>query len=141
MAMRGLADWGGGIVAESHAGGTVRAATLERTLVDVLHVPKLGGGWEEIWRSLELIEFFDLDAVIEYALALRSALTTARVGFFLEQHRAQLFVEDHHLSRLRAQAPRQPRYLDSARERGELVKAWNLVIPERVIHRSWAETT
>jgi len=43
---------------------------LERTLVDVLDAPEHGGGWEEIWLSLESVEFFDLDAVIEYALKL-----------------------------------------------------------------------
>ena len=78
-------------------------------------------------------------AVVDYALNLGSALTSARVGFFLEQHREALFVEDAHLAALRAQAPRQPRYLDRRREPGRLVKPWNLVVPERVLSRTWAE--
>ena len=32
----------------------------ERALVDVLDAPEHGGGWEEIWGSLESIEFVDL---------------------------------------------------------------------------------
>jgi hypothetical protein len=72
-------DLGGGIVSEPHAGGTVRATTFERTLVDVLDSPALGGGWEEIWRSLEMVEYFDLDAVLSYTQALGSAVTAARV--------------------------------------------------------------
>ena len=36
-----------------HAGGQVRVTSLERSLVDLLHSPEHGGGWEEIWRSLE----------------------------------------------------------------------------------------
>src|SRR5262245_51989773 len=43
-ALDGLADLGGGIVSEPHAGGTVRVTTFERTLVDVLDAPDLAGG-------------------------------------------------------------------------------------------------
>ena len=138
-ALDGLPDLGGGVVAEPYAGGTVRVTTFERTLVDVLDAPDLGGGWEEVWRSLEMIEYFDLAAVVDHTLKRGSALTTARVGWFLEQHREELFVEDHHLQALRAHAPRQPRYLDSKREAGRLVKSWNLVVPEQVLYRTWAE--
>ena len=99
-ALRTLPDLGGGVATESYAGGTVRVTTFERSLVDLLDSPDLGGGWEEIWRSLEMIEYFDLDAVVTYTLKLGSALTAARVGFFLEQHRETLFVEDDHLKRL-----------------------------------------
>jgi predicted transcriptional regulator of viral defense system len=139
-AVRDAPDFGGAVITEPYAGSVVRVASLERTLVDVLDAPALGGGWEEVWRSLEMVEFFDLDAVLAYALALGSALTLARVGFFLEQHREQLFVEDRHLAPLRARAPKQPRYLDRTREPGRLVKPWNLVVPERVFARSWEET-
>ncbi len=138
-ALRGMRDLGGGLTEEPYAGGTVRVTTFERTMVDVMDAPDLGGGWEEVWRSLEMVEFFELDAVVKYTLLLGSALTTARVGFFLEQHRETLFVEDRHLHPLRARAPRQPRYLDRTREAGRLVKPWNLVVPERVLHRAWAE--
>lgn len=138
-ALDGLPDLGGGVVAEPHAGGTVRVTTFERTLVDLLDAPDLGGGWEEVWRSLEMVEFFDLAAVRDHTLRRGSALTTARVGFFLDQHREELFVEEQHLKALREHVPRQPRYLDRKREAGRLVKPWNLVVPERVINRSWAE--
>lgn len=61
------------------------------------------------------------------------------MGFFLEQHRQELFVEEQHLAALREDAPRQPQYLDRKREPGRLVKGWNLIVPERVLHRTWAE--
>ena len=138
-ALRDLPDLGGGVVEQPHAGGVVRVTTLERCLVDVLDAPERNGGWEEVWRSLEMVEFFDLDAVLVYTRALGSALTAARVGFFLEQHRDALMVEAHHLDALRGLAPAQPRYLDSRRESGRLVKGWNLVVPERVLARSWDE--
>lgn len=140
-ALRGLVDMGGGIVESRRQRLAVRVTTLERTMVDVLDAPRHGGGWEEIWRSLEAVEFYDLEAVVDYVGKLDSALTAARVGFFLEQHRVQLMVEDHHLDALRKLGPAQPRYLDSRREPGTLVAGWNLVVPERVLDRTWDELT
>lgn len=137
--VRSLPQWGGGILEVSHAGGKARVATLERTMVDVLNMPDKCGGWEEIWRSLETVEFFDLDTVISYATSLGSSLTIARVGFFLEQHRDELMVTDKHLSLLRPHVPNQPRYFDSARETGKLISQWNLIVPEAVLNRSWEE--
>ena len=137
--IRELPDLGGGVIARRHAGGGVRVTTLERTLVDVLDAPDKSGGWEEVWRSLEMVEFFDLDAVVEYALRLGTALTVARVGFFLEQRQEELMVGDEHLEELRERAPMQPRYLDARRESGRLITKWNLVVPERVIGRTWQE--
>ena len=140
--LRRLTDMGGGLVEVTRNGLPVRVTTLERTLVDVLDAPRHGGGWEEIWRSLESVEFFDVDAVIDYALKLGSAVTVAKVGFFLEQHREELMLEESHLKRLEQHAPSQPMYLErSKRESGKLLNRWNLVVPERVWSRSWAEET
>ena len=108
-------------------------------MVDLLHAPALGGAWEEIFRSLEMIDFLDLDAVIAYALRLDSATTVARVGLFLEQQRERLFVEDAHLERLVARAPKDPRYLDASRDPGRLVHPWNLIVPEYVLGQRWGE--
>jgi predicted transcriptional regulator of viral defense system len=138
-ALDGLPDLGGGLVIEAHAAGSVRITSLERTLVDVLDRPDLGGGWEEVWRSLEMVDYFDLASVVEHTVKRQSAITAARVGFFLEQHRETLFVDERHLKTLQKHAPQRPQYLDRKREPGKLVKAWNLVVPERVINRSWAE--
>lgn len=141
ISIRALPDLGGGIVEHRHAGGLARVATLERTLVDALDAPEWCGGWEEVWRCLEMVEYFDLDAVLDHSRKADSALTAARVGFYLEQHREQLMVEDRHLLAFEKLRPGQPRYLDSRRESGKLVARWNLVVPDRVLSRSWAEVT
>ena len=121
-------------------GMELRVASLERTLVDVLDRRDLSGSWEEIWRSLESVEFFDLDRVVEYALLLGNATTGAKVGFFLEQHREPLMVEDRHLKSLHDLRPRQPHYLDrTKRKSGRLVSEWNLVVPREVLERTWGE--
>ena len=128
-----------GIVEERHAGGIVRVTSFERTLVDLVDAPDSGGGFEEVWRSLEMVEFFDLDAVVAEALARDAAVTAVRVGFFLEQHRETLQVEERHLEPLRARRPKQPTYFDARRSPGHLVAEWNLVVPRMVLDRSWAE--
>ena len=122
------------------AGVPVRVASLERTLVDVLDRPHQSGGWEEVWRSLEAVEFFDLDRVVEYALLLENSTTASKVGYFLDQHRESLMVDECHLQPLREMRPRQPHYLDrNRRAPGNLSADWNLVIPAEVAERSWAE--
>jgi len=129
-----------GVSTAERAGMGLPVASLERTLVDVLDRPDLGGSWEEIWRSLESVEFFDLDKVVEYATLLGNATTGAKVGFFLEQHREPLMVEDHHLKALHELRPKQPHYLDRARRpSGRFVSAWNLVVPTEILERSWGE--
>lgn len=138
-AVRTRKDFGGYVEEQPHAGGLVRVTSLERTLVDVMDRPDLGGGWEEIWRSLESVEFFKLSDVVEYALKLGSAIAIARAGFFLEQHKEALFVTDEHLQPLRAKRPRQARYFDERREDGRLLKEWNLIVPERIMKRTWEE--
>jgi predicted transcriptional regulator of viral defense system len=122
------------------SGEPVRVTSLERTLVDVLDRPDLAGGHEELWRSLESVEYFDLDRVVEYALLLDNATTVAKVGFYLDQHREQLMVEDTHLQPLREHLPKQPHYLDRA-AKGEtrFAREWNLVVPRSVFERSWEE--
>jgi len=129
-----------GVSAAERAGMELRVASLERTLVDVLDRPDLSGSWEEIWRSLESVEFFDLDKVVEYTLLLGNATTGAKVGFFLEQHREPLMVDDRHLKAFHDMRPQQPHYLDRAkRTSGRLVSKWNLVVPKEVLERAWGE--
>jgi len=49
-----------GVETHERAGIPVRVTSPERTLVDVLDRPDLGGGWEEIWRSLEAKQWSSL---------------------------------------------------------------------------------
>jgi len=125
---------------EERSGVSIHVTNLERTMVDVLDRPELGGGWEEIWRSLEGIEFFNLDQVVEYTLLLKNRTTVAKVGFFLEQHREALMVNDSHLEALSNLRPRRPHYMmRTSRKPGRLVANWNLVVPAEILNRSWQE--
>jgi predicted transcriptional regulator of viral defense system len=122
------------------SGLSLRVSSLERTLVDALDRPDLCGGWEEVWRSLESVEFFDLDQVVEYSLLLANATTIAKVGFFLDQHRQALMVEESHLRPLREHRPRSPHYAERGDKRPvQLSPQWNLILPTDVVERSWEE--
>jgi predicted transcriptional regulator of viral defense system len=121
-------------------GVDLRVTNLERTFVDVLDRPEVSGTWEEIWRSLESIEFFDLGQVVRYTELLGNATTAAKVGFFLDQHRESLMVEGDTLLPLRSQIPKQPHYLNrGSRTDCRLISEWNLLVPERILDRSWEE--
>jgi hypothetical protein len=86
------------------------------------------------------VEFFDLDKVTAYVQHLGNATTAAKVGFFLEQHREGLMVDEAHLKALRDLRPQRPHYLErSRRKAGRFVAAWNLVVPQEVYERSWEE--
>ena len=129
-----------GVVRHKRSGSELRVTSLERTLVDVLDRPDLTGSWEEIWRSLESVEFFDIEQIVEYVLLLENATTAAKVGFFLGQHKEPLMVDDVHLQPLRKLRPRQPHYLmRGKRKGGRWVKEWNLMVPDEILNQTWAE--
>ena len=78
--------------------------------------------------------------MVKYTLLLGNATTTAKVGFFLEQHRDSLMVENSHLEPLRDKRPRQPHYLESTnRKSGRLVADWNLIVPVELFEQRWGE--
>jgi len=59
----------------------VTVTSIERTLVDVLDRTDLGGGWEEIWRSLAMIERLDWESLLAYTRLLGNATTALRLAF------------------------------------------------------------
>jgi len=127
-----------GFLPQERQGVVVEVTTLERTLVDVLDRPDLAGGWEEVWRSLELVEFFDVAQAVNYALRLGNATTNSKLGFFLEQHRAPLMIEHKDLDSLRRLRPKQPHPMDR-KLGGKLVSSWNLIVPRSILERTWEE--
>ncbi len=129
-----------GVKTHDLKGLKVKVTTLERTLVDVMDRPKYSGSWEEKWRSLETVEFFDLDQVVEYVKLLGNATTAAKVGFFLDQHQDELMVSEDYLDKLRQLSPKQPHYLERKKnKKSSWVASWNLMVPDEIIERKWAE--
>lgn len=125
---------------EDVQGLNVRVTSIERTLVDVLDKPKFGGGWEEIWRSLDMIDRVKINQIIEYVLLLNNATTVAKVGFYLSQRQKELNVSSEELLVLRKHCPRSPHYIDpAARKDGKLLDDWNIIVPNNLIIKDWEE--
>jgi predicted transcriptional regulator of viral defense system len=120
-------------------GVKIRVTALERALVDALDRVDLGGGIEEVWRSLESIGYLKINQVAEYALLLNNATSIAKVGWFLDRYRDKLHVTDDHLAGLRKARPAQLHYMFRQDRRGVVVPEWNLVVPAAVLERSWEE--
>lgn len=128
-----------GIKPYDRKGLTISVTSLERTLVDILDRPKLGGGWEEIWRSTTGFGFLKMEELLEYSLALGKKKTVAKVGFFLEQHREEYRVKEKYLEELEKHRPKQPQYMDRNYEEGTLVSRWSLIVPDYILNREWEE--
>ncbi len=128
------------VVKENRADHPILVTSLERTFVDVLDRPHLCGSWEEIWRSLESIEYLNFDKVLHYTQILENATTVARVGFFLDSHREQWMIPNTYLSELKKIIPRQPQFLERGLKREhKLITDWNLIVPLEIINREWEE--
>ena len=129
------------VIEADYAGGKVRVATMERTLVDLMDASQLGGGWVEIWRTLALVDSFDLTAVAAYSdLLAADAELRAKVGFFLDHHRHLWNITDGDLDPFRphAAAQREPFYLSPGSWRPCLRAAdWNLMVPVDIWERHW----
>lgn len=128
-----------GVNIEERQGISIRVTSLERTLVDLLDRPDLGGGWEEVWRSLEMISYFKLDKVLEYVRLRDNATLAAKVGFYLEQHQQALMITDDYLQALEKLIPKQPHYFDRAHRESQLIKRWNLMVPQNILEKNWEQ--
>lgn len=131
-----------GVVERDYAGGTVRVTTMERTLVDVMAVPRLGGPGMKIWRTLARADPYDLDAVAAYCDLLEpEAELRAKIGFF--DHNRHLWdIDDSALDPFRTPRRRDgPRYhLNAGTSRPcRFVEEWNLEVPVDVFERWWED--
>lgn len=129
-----------GIDTIKRQGVTVRITNLERTVVDLLDRPDLGGGWEEIWRSFDNIVQLDWGKVVEYVLLLNNATTIAKVGFFMEQRPHHLAPDRKYTEKLLPHIPKQPHYMNRDR-RGDAkyIEKWRLMVPLEILNRTWEE--
>ena len=120
-------------------GLNIHVTTLERTLVDCLDRPQYSGGFEEIWRTINMVNFIDAERMVNYALILNNATTIAKLGFFLEQHQAHFSIEEIILSRLEKEKPKGVHYLNPGSQNNHYAKRWNLMVPLAIQNKIWEE--
>jgi len=129
-----------GVVTRTYADGVVRVTSMERTLVDVLADPDYGGSWDEIYQSVTRADQIDVEAVAAYCqLRDGGPALRAKVGFFLDQHRALWGISASDLDQFRPAGPRAKRFVFDTfdRKRTHYVEEWNLVVPAEVVERQW----
>ena len=122
------------------AGMAIKVTSIERTIVDVIDRPGISGGWEEIWRSLEHLVTFNMSKLIDYLLLLDKASIVAKVGFFLDTLTTARGIDKGALNQLLEYIPKQPCYLERNKSKhGNLVKKWNLIVPDKILNQTWEE--
>lgn len=140
VALKNSSDTNFGIEELDRQGMTIKITNLARTFVDVLDRIELCGGWEEVVRSINHMAALDVNAVIKYCLLLNNRILAAKVGFFLEQRQGAFSVSKNLLQPLMEKKPLTPQSLVAhEREGGQLIKKWNLILPLRVLKKSWEE--
>lgn len=118
----------------------LKVTSSSRTFVDVLDRIELCGGWEEVYRSITNIAIVSIDGIIEYCLMLNNACLAAKVGYFLSLRQGALAISDKTLQPLLNAKPKSPIYASKRnREKFQLVKQWNLLLPESVVNQTWEE--
>jgi predicted transcriptional regulator of viral defense system len=129
-----------GIEKINHEGMTINITCPERTWVDILDRPHLGGGWEEIWRSWEQTTQLDFQKLVNYTLLLENATVTAKVGFFLERRANYLSVPPQYINQLLSHIPKKPHYMDRSQQHSaKYIKKWELMVPLYLIEQQWEE--
>jgi predicted transcriptional regulator of viral defense system len=138
LIQKGNAEFG--IEGISRNGMPIKLTSLERTIVDVLDRPDLGGDWEEVWRSLDNITSLNMNKIVEYALLLGNSTTIAKLGFFLEQRPSHFAVDEKYIQQFLLHLSKQPHYMNrNQRSGGKYIEKWQLFIPLSIINRTWEE--
>ncbi len=128
-----------GFQKQMYHGVNITLTNPERTFIDCINRPDYAGGIEEVYRSIEKYPYLDFDRIFKYLALFKSKVLYSRVGFFLEQHQKQFFVDDYILKQIMENIPSSVVYFNNKRKNGKLVKRWNLIVPKTVIEKRWKE--
>jgi predicted transcriptional regulator of viral defense system len=140
IALKKSEDNNFGIEELDRQGLVIQETNLARTFVDVLDRVELCGGWEEVVRSISNMATLDVNSVIKYCLLLNNRILAAKVGFFLEQRQGAFSINSDIIQPLLEKKPLTPQSLVAhEKEGGQLIKRWNLILPLRVLKKSWEE--
>lgn len=117
-----------------YKGITIRVTSLERTMVDCLRNMKYAGGFEQLFRSFEGVQYVNTKKIEECLTKFSSPVLNARVGLFLEFFKAKWKVDDAVINRIRRRIPENPDYfLGRNMKSGKLISKWNLIVSEDVL--------
>lgn len=117
----------------------VPATSPERTLVDCLRRLDLGGGLEELLRSVGGFTSMRADEVAGYVRLLGSPMVAARTGWLMSMMKDRWRFDPHPLSELRPMLGRGTYWLGRRQpgEEYEFVSVWRLNVPAGRPYGEW----
>ncbi len=122
------------VVTMEMRGLTLKATSLERTLVDCLAKDSATGGLKEISQAFKAAATrLDPQRLCRYALALENKTLVALLGVILDQQSTPSLTHTWH-QRLHAKVPHSPHYIGPHHGTGVLVKKWNVIVPRALAH-------
>ena len=130
---------GFGVEKVERLGKKILVTGKERTLVDCFDHPEYAGGFEELYRCAEKMPYLDYTVLLRYLKLRAGKALYAKIGFYLEQRRDEMYVEDRVLREIEKNVPQQPVYLQSRKSGGVLQKRWNLIVPKMIVNKKWEE--
>jgi len=106
----------------------------EMTIVDCIDRINLGGGFEEVFKSLSSMRNVNFERLYSYAKARGKIILFHKLGFFMSQKAIgeSWGIDRNKLSRIRANLSSKVYYLQSPKSKGKLVREWNLMVPEAI---------
>jgi hypothetical protein len=104
-----------------------------------VYMNKAKSNFEEMYRCLEKLSYRNYDVLLEYMHLRKKISLYAKAGFYLEQHRDDLYVDDTIFRELEKYKPTGKIYLEKGVNGSLLSKRWNLLVVKYVAERTWEE--
>ena len=123
-----------GVRRVAYRGKILQTTGPERTLVEGFRRPSDMGGLQELVNSAGGFSVLDIGLLREILQCYNIANLWAAVGWFLEHFRETFHVPNGVLGQLAQYCPKAPQYLERNRRDGVLVKQWNLLLPNELVH-------
>jgi len=118
-----------GVEKLERSGVKIAVTGKERTVVDCVDRLAYTGGLEELFRSVELLPYLDLEKLAAYLDLLAKGVLYAEVGFLLDGFAKKFDFTDPYRRRFARHLPKVVYYFGGQQGQCRYVKAWNLMVP------------
>jgi predicted transcriptional regulator of viral defense system len=118
-----------GVTSQERDGLAVLHTDRARTLVDCLDRLDLGGGFEEVFRSVEAWTTVDPADVLKYLQVLDKSTLYAKTGYVLESFAPRWGLTQVDLETFRKKLPHSAVYLGRRDQPGRYIARWKLLVP------------
>ena len=113
----------------------IRIAEIERALVDsIQHVGKIGG-FEELIKTIEMLEELDELKLLQYMKKYHNNFLYQKTGFIFERYYKGEGISASFYERCRIESRDSVRYL-VPNHSGKFQASWNLIVPEEYLARN-----